>query len=75
MQDIEKVIYLADMLCEERSFEGKDWLLSIAKENLDKAMYACLKHSLDYVKSRGNTVDTDSMDALSYFQGILAGNL
>ena len=75
MQDIEKVIYLADMLCEERSFEGKDWLLSIARENLDKAMYACLKHSLDYVKSRGNTVDTDSLEALSYFQKILAADL
>jgi len=71
MQDIEKVIYLADMLCEERCFEGKDYLLSLAKQNLDKAMYASLEHSLEYVKSRGNTVDTDSLEALEYFRNCL----
>lgn len=75
MQDIEKVIYLADMLCEERSFEGKDYLLSLAKQNLDKAMYACLAHSLEYVKSRGNTVDTDSLEAMEYFGSILSDSL
>lgn len=71
MQDIEKVIYLADMLCEERRFEGKEELLSLAKQNLDKAMYASLKHSLEYVKSRGNTVDTDSLEALEYFSSVI----
>ena len=75
MQDIEKVIYLADMLCEERRFEGKDYLLSLAKQNLDKAMYASLAHSLEYVKSRGNTVDTDSLGAMEYFSGILSHSL
>ena len=67
MQDMEKVIYLADMLCEERKFDGKDYLLGIAKENLDRAMYASLQHSLEWIKSKGNTVDTDSLDALDYF--------
>ena len=67
MQDMEKVIYLADMLCEERKFDGKDYLLGIAKENLDRAMYASLQHSLEWIKSKGNTVDTDSLDALGYF--------
>ena len=67
MQDMEKVIYLADMLCEERKFDGKDYLLGIAKENLDRAMYASLQHSLEWIKSKSNTVDTDSLDALGYF--------
>ena len=67
MQDMEKVIYLADMLCEERKFEGKDYLLGIARENLDRAMYEALEHSLKWIKSKGNTVDTDSLDALRYF--------
>ena len=75
MQDIEKVIYLADMLCEERCFEGKDYLLSLAKQNLDKAMFASLEHSLAFVKSKGNTVDTDSLEALEYFRARLARNL
>ncbi len=68
MQDMEKVIYLADMLCEERQFDGKDYLLGIAKQNLDAAMYQSLIHSLEWIKSKGNTVDTDSLAALEYFK-------
>ena len=68
MQDMEKVIYLADMLCEERKFDGKDYLLGIAKQNLDRAMLASLQHSLEWIKSKGNTIDTDSLDALQYFE-------
>lgn len=68
MQDMEKVIYLADMLCEERKFDGKDYLLDIAKQNLDRAMLESLRHSLEWIKSKGNTIDTDSLDALQYFE-------
>ena len=68
MQDMEKVIYLADMLCEERKFDGKDYLLGIAKQNLDRAMLESLRHSLEWIKSKGNTIDTDSLDALQYFE-------
>lgn len=71
MQDMEKIIYLADMLCEERRFEQKDFLLEHARKNLDMAMYLALGHSLEYVKSRGNTVDEDSISALEYFKSRL----
>ena len=71
MQDMEKIIYLADMLCEERKFEGKDYLLNITKQNLDKAMYAALEHSLEWIKSKGNAVDADSLEALEYFEKLL----
>lgn len=71
MQDIEKIIYLSDMLCEERNFDKKDYLLSIAKQNLDKAMYESLIHSIKWVKSKGKTVDSDSTDALMYFEKLL----
>ena len=73
MQDMEKIIYLADMLCEERRFDGKDYLLGLAKQNLDEAMAASLRHSLEWIKSKGNTVDTDSLEALEYFEKLLSG--
>ena len=53
------------------TFEGKDYLLSLAKHNLDKAMYASLEHSLEYVRARGNTVDADSLEAIEYFRNCL----
>ena len=71
MQDMEKIIYLADMLCEGRTFEGRDWLLALAMENLDTAMYNALVHSIKWIKSKGNAIDTDSLDALEYFRQLL----
>jgi len=71
MQDMEKVIYLADMLCEERKFESKEYLLSIAKQNLNAAMLAALQCSIEWIKSKGNIIDTDSLSALEYFEKLL----
>ena len=71
MTDMEKVIYLADMLCEGRKFPERNYLLSLAKKNLDVAMYKALVHSIEWIKSRGNVVDTDSLEALAYFEKLL----
>lgn len=71
MTDVEKVIYLADMLCEGRRFEGRDYLLGLAKQNLDIAMKEALEHSIRWIKSKGNVIDTDSLEALEYFRKLL----
>lgn len=71
MQDMEKAIYLADMLCEGRSFEGRDYLLQLAKKNLDAAMYEALIHSVNWIKSKGSTIDTDSLEAIKWFEELL----
>ena len=67
MTDMEKVIYLADMLCEGRKFDTRDYLLGLARENLDLAMLKALEHSVEWIKSKGNEIDTDSLEALEYF--------
>ncbi len=71
MTDMEKAIYLADMLCEGRTFPGRDYLLRLAKQNLDIAMKEALEHSIVWIKSKGNAIDTDSLDALRYFCEVL----
>ena len=68
MTDFEKIIYLADMLCEGRSFPGRDYLLGLSKQNLDVAMKEALEHSIIWIKSKGNVIDTDSLEALEYFR-------
>ena len=73
MQDMEKVVYLADMLCEERRFDSKDYLLGVAKHNLDRGMYEALQHSIRWIESKGNTIDTDSLEALAYFEQLHGG--
>jgi predicted HD superfamily hydrolase involved in NAD metabolism len=71
MSDMEKAIYLADMLCEGRKFEGRDYLLDLARKNLDLAMHEALVHSVEWIRFRGNAVDTDSLEALDYFKKLL----
>ena len=67
MTDLEKVIYLADMLSEERNFPEKEPLLILARQNLDKAMEQALKDSINWLKEKGGAIDTDSYEALEYF--------
>ncbi|MEG0019305.1 MAG: bis(5'-nucleosyl)-tetraphosphatase (symmetrical) YqeK, partial [Oscillospiraceae bacterium] len=68
MQDFEKVLYLADMLCEERRFEGKEELLKIAFESLDIAMEKSLEQTITWLKENNKVIDEDSAQALEYFK-------
>lgn len=67
MSNLEKVIYLADMLSEERNFPEKEPLLALAWSNLDIAMEQALKDSINWLKEKGGAIDSDSYEALEYF--------
>ena len=67
MTCLEKIIYLADMLSEERNYPEKEPLLALAWENLDIAMEQALKDSINWLKEKGGAIDTDSYEALEYF--------
>ena len=73
MTDIEKVIYLADMLSEERNFPEKEPLLALARQNLDIAMEQALKDSINWLNERGGEIDRDSYEALEYFTALNLG--
>ncbi len=63
MGKLDKIIYLADMLCEERDFDGIEPLRKLAWHNLDAAMGACLAHTLQFVSQSGKPVDPISVAA------------
>ncbi len=68
MSDLEKVIYLADMLSRERDFPEKEPLLELLwTTNLDITMEQALKDSINWLKEKGGAIDTDSYQALDYF--------
>ena len=73
MTDLEKIIYLADMLSEERNYPEKEPLLALAWENLDVAMEQALKDSINWLKEKGGEIDTDSYEALEYFTALNHG--
>jgi HD superfamily phosphohydrolase YqeK len=68
MSDLEKVIYLADMLSPERRYPEKEYLTKIALRNLDTAMEAALRESIRWIKTKGGELDEDSLEAYKYFR-------
>lgn len=68
MSDLEKVIYLADMLSEERNYPEKENLLKLAWTDLDIAMEQALTDSINWLKEKNGPIDSDSYAALEYFK-------
>ena len=53
MSDLEKLIFLADMLEPGRDFKGIEKLRKTLASDLNECMYLSLKHELKYLKKRG----------------------
>lgn len=49
MSRLEKIIFVADMIEPNRRFDGVDRLRKKAQKNLDKAMSACVRHTLAFL--------------------------
>lgn len=49
MSTLEKIIFVADMIEPNRSFPGVDKLRKKANNNLNQAMKACIRHSIQFL--------------------------
>jgi predicted HD superfamily hydrolase involved in NAD metabolism len=63
MSKLEKIIYLADAIEPNRSYPGIEVIRELACRDLDEACLASLRHSIDYVDSRGLYLDQDTVMA------------
>ncbi len=68
MSDMEKLIFLSDMLEESRNFEGIEYLRELLNEDLNKCLCACLKRQVDYIKERGQDIYPLTLQALNYLE-------
>lgn len=66
MSLLEKIIYLADYIEPNRSFEGLERLRSLAYTDIDKAMKLGLEMSLEDMKRRGTIPHRRTKDALDF---------
>ena len=69
MSQFEKLIFLCDMLESGRSFDGVDKLRQIFKEDIDKCLFAALKHQIDYLNSNGEKIYPLTIEAYEYLKG------
>lgn len=69
MSELEKIIFLADMLEEGRTFVGVEDLRTLFwKEDLDECLRTCLSHSLEFVQKKGETVYPLTQLAYAYYK-------
>ncbi|MEG2930921.1 MAG: bis(5'-nucleosyl)-tetraphosphatase (symmetrical) YqeK [Ruthenibacterium sp.] len=63
MTKLDKIIYLADMASEERTYPEAEALRTHALQNLDKAAIEGLGMSIAWLKAEGKPVDFATLDA------------
>ncbi len=68
MKLLEKILYMADYIEPTRNFEGVETLRRLAYEDLDAALLLGLEMSVEDVLSRGDTVHSDTQDAICYLK-------
>lgn len=67
MSILEKIVYLADMIEPGRDFPGVERLRKLSYEDINKAMAATLKGSMEEVRSHGRTAHEISAAAYEWY--------
>lgn len=63
---IEKIVYLADYIEENRTFDGVETARELAKLDLDKALIYCLDTTIIEVIQRGGYLHQDTINARNH---------
>ena len=64
MTDLDKIIYIADLIEEGRVLPGLEPIREMAYKDLDKALVLSLEYCIDNVLERGKTIHPQSKNAL-----------
>ena len=68
MTDLDKLIFCADMLEEDRDFEGVDELRDIISQDLHQGFVACMEHQYAYLVNRGGDIYPTTVLAVEYYR-------
>jgi len=68
MSKLEKIIFVADMVEENRSFPGVDRLREVMYDDLDNMVYLCYDSTIKFNEIKGNTVHPDAYEIREYFK-------
>ncbi len=66
MSDLEKIVYVADMIEEGRNYPEVEFLRSVAFKNLDKAVYACIDATIEFNKDK--KIHPSAYGVLKYYK-------
>ncbi len=75
MSDLEKLVFLADMVEEERNYEGVDELRTLFWKDIDECLERALCETIAFVKSKGGEVYPLTEIAYQYIKNYRGGNI
>ncbi len=65
---LEKIIFIADKIEPHRKYEGVEEIREAAYINIDEAIIKSLESTIEYVKSRNQELDIESVNTLNYLK-------
>ena len=68
MSLLEKIIYIADAIEPNRSYPNVDDIRKMAYKDLDEAVYMSMCNTISFVKSSGNYLDQDTIEAKDFIE-------
>ncbi len=69
MSLLDKVVFLADAICEERDFEGVEHIRTLAQADLDAAVAATMWENIAHLRRKGKPLDEQTLAALNALDG------
>ena len=67
MSKLEKIVYLGDLVSEERDYPDVEKFRSYALKDLDFAMFRSIKWSIESLMEKGCRVPLSTMEAYNYY--------
>lgn len=71
MTMLEKIIYLADKIEPNRSYDGLDEIRELAYSNIDKAIMKSFESTFKFLKAKNVYIDKQSLDSYEYIKNII----
>ncbi len=68
MSTLEKIVFLADLLEEERCYPGVERLRELLREDMDKCLLTSLEETISYLKREGKEVYRLTQEAYEYYK-------
>ena len=68
MPRLTKIVYLADMISEDRCYKEVPILRELAEKDLNEAVKSALYMSIEYIKEKGGYLCDDTEKALDYLK-------
>ena len=71
MPKLSQIVYLADLISEDRDYKDVKKMRKYADQSLEKAMYEALKFSIADSVSKGNSIPVCTLEAYNDFAALM----